>query len=805
MRAAGLIRRGWRATVVFALLAGLAGGIAMAMVGAGRRTATAYDRFTDFADVPELIANFCPPDFSLEEGSLKDCYTYDPVAERDTIAALPEVKAVARGTFRGVSITPVDHPDDSLLASGFMVQDEGIASPTGRYLVVDGTDASGPSEVVVNEHLAETAGLEVGDRVDLTFWAEDELGSFADDATFHGPRVEARVAGIARGISDLAASSGATGSADEQGVLYGGPELTAATSTAAGYGGLLIDVVGDHLATSADAIQEAFPGRDFNLLPSLGDDEVEPTRDSIRYEAQAVTTLGIVVAIVIAAFVAQALARQSRREWSDGPALRAVGVTRRLAVSAALVRSLAISVPAIAVATITAIAVSPLGPIGQGRSAEVDPGVHVDPIVLLVGALGVALTVTLGITAPLLRGRVLRTAPRAGGHTREPRDLPLPPVLSMGLQFARRSPSGSVAEVGTALLGVGAAVAIAIAAAGLTASFDDLTNSPGRFGAPWDVSLGSTGADGTDEAQQLLKGTDHLRSSIDEAAVLTGTDMQVGDQTGWVHAFVPMDGVEDVIHPPIMEGRAPANEHEIALGAVTLRKLGLSVGDPVTMTSVAGGRFDLDIVGVAVINDNFEKSPGRGAVVSPELITKAAPEVNSGDPLVLRLRDGVDVQAFSDEVAAVYDGPVQGPVEPEAVRNVGRIRQIPALMAAVVAVLAIASLIHALVLSVGRNRRVLGVLKSMGFTRAQVAGTIACHAMAFALVALVVAVPLGIMVGRWGWRLIAEGLGVAAVSVVPPVAVSAVILGALVLANVAAAYPAWRAAHLRTAAALRAE
>ena len=172
---------------------------------------------------------------------------------------------------------------------------------------------------------------------------------------------------------------------------------------------------------------------------------------------------------------------------------------------------------------------------------------------------------------------------------------------------------------------------------------------------------------------------------------------------------------------------------------------------------------------------------------------------------MLNLRDGVDVESFTDEVAALYDGPVQGPVEPEAVRNVGRIRQIPALMAAVVAVLAIASLIHALVLSVGRNRRVLGVLKSVGFTRAQVGATVAWHAMAFAVVALVVAVPLGIMVGRWGWRLIAEGLGVAAVSVVPPVAVSAVIVGALVLANVAAAYPAWRAAHLRTAVALRSE
>ncbi|MET0904078.1 MAG: hypothetical protein ABWZ52_12620, partial [Acidimicrobiales bacterium] len=157
MRAAGLVRRGWRATVVFALLAGLAGGVAMGVVAAGRRTGTSFDRFAAFADAPELLANFCPPDFSLEGGSLADCYAYDAQAERDTIAALPEVNAVARGAFRGVSFTPVDHPDDSLLATGVVMQDEGIVSPSGRYQIVEGADASGATEIVVNEHLAEEA------------------------------------------------------------------------------------------------------------------------------------------------------------------------------------------------------------------------------------------------------------------------------------------------------------------------------------------------------------------------------------------------------------------------------------------------------------------------------------------------------------------------------------------------------------------------------------------------------------------------------------------------------------------------
>ena len=46
----------------------------------------------------------------------------------------------------------------------------------------------------------------------------------------------------------------------------------------------------------------------------------------------------------------------------------------------------------------------------------------------------------------------------------------------------------------------------------------------------------------------------------------------------------------------------------------------------------------------------------------------------------------------------------------------------------VVALLAVVSLVHALVLAISRNRRVLGVLKGLGFTRRQVGGTVAWHA-----------------------------------------------------------------------------
>ena len=122
-----------------------------------------------------------------------------------------------------------------------------------------------------------------------------------------------------------------------------------------------------------------------------------------------------------------------------------------------------------------------------------------------------------------------------------------------------------------------------------------------------------------------------------------------------------------------------------------------------------------------------------------------------------------------------------------------------------VALLAIASLVHALVLSVGRNRRPLGVLKSLGFTRAQVGGTVACQANAFGLVALVTAVPLGVFLGRQVWALVAEQLGVPDVPQVPVASAAAVVLVGLLVVNLVASYPAWRAARLPTAVALRSE
>jgi putative ABC transport system permease protein len=373
-------------------------------------------------------------------------------------------------------------------------------------------------------------------------------------------------------------------------------------------------------------------------------------------------------------------------------------------------------------------------------------------------------------------------------------------VLSAGVHLARRGRSGALVQESTALIGVAAAIAVGIAAVSLAASFDDLVNTPERFGATWDLSM--SGSSLSDDATQPTS-DEGVRDQIAAAAAITGADFDVDGETAWIHAFAPIDGIDDVVPLPISEGRAPA-DGEIALGEITLRKIGKTIGDSVTITSPATGEHQLKVVGVAIINDTFEASPGRGGVVTPEVMTIVAPEA-SGDPVVLDLKPGADVDDVTRRLGAIYDGPVQPPVEQVALLNVGRVRYVPFVMAGVVALLAIASLVHALVLSVGRNRRPLGVLKSLGFTRAQVGGTVACQANAFGLVALVTAVPLGVFLGRQVWGLVAEQLGVPDVPLVPVASVATVVLVGLLVVNLVASYPAWRAARLPTATALRSE
>jgi ABC-type antimicrobial peptide transport system permease subunit len=142
---------------------------------------------------------------------------------------------------------------------------------------------------------------------------------------------------------------------------------------------------------------------------------------------------------------------------------------------------------------------------------------------------------------------------------------------------------------------------------------------------------------------------------------------------------------------------------------------------------------------------------------------------------------------------------------PAEIVNYRSLGDTPVFLGAGLAAAAIAALGLTLVASVRRRRRDLAVLKMLGFTRGQLAVTIAWQSTIVALIGTVVGVPAGIALGRWLWDLFARDIHAVPDPSVPVVLIAVIALGAILLANVVAAAPARYAARTSTALLFRAE
>jgi ABC-type antimicrobial peptide transport system permease subunit len=130
---------------------------------------------------------------------------------------------------------------------------------------------------------------------------------------------------------------------------------------------------------------------------------------------------------------------------------------------------------------------------------------------------------------------------------------------------------------------------------------------------------------------------------------------------------------------------------------------------------------------------------------------------------------------------------------------------LPLALGAFLVLLAVGAVGHALATAVHRRRSELAVLRALGMTPRQSRLVVVTQASVLAAVGLAVGVPLGVAVGRFVWRLVAVNTPLA---YHPPLALWALVLIgplALLAANLLAAWPAQRAARLRSAQILRAE
>ena len=573
------------------------------------------------------------------------------------------------------------------------------------------------------------------------------------------------------------------------------------------------------------------------LVPNLGPvggsttwaPYVAKAERTIRPEAVAIGLFGLIAALAALVINGQVIGRLVRRNSADGAVVRALGAGPGMAMADGLVGVIGAVVAGSLLATAVAVGLSPLAPLGPVRPVYPDLGVSFDWTVLGLGF--VLFLVVLTGTALLVAYRLAphRLAARARRPERDPAwnraaaSTGLPPSAVLGLRSALGSGSAqSVAPVRSALLGAVVAVVVIVTSVTFGASLNALVSQPSLFGWNWDYALlaGFSGAENLPAAQ---------------TAALLDHDPAVAHWTGVYFESTELDrrGVPVLamtpgasVGPSMLSGHALAAPSQIVLGPATLATLHAHLGSTV-VANVDGRVWTLHVVGTATLptiggSGQPVMEMGSGAVMATSLFS-ATDRNQQGSPVAgpmaafITIKPGVSQPAALhslDHATAVLnrpsdpDGPIGGVVSalrPAEIANYRTVGATPALLAAVLAAGAVGALGLTLVASVRQRRRQFAVLKALGFTRRQLAASVAWQSSLAAVIGVIVGVPIGVALGRFLWTLFARGISAVPHPTVPVASVLGVALGAIVFANLVALFPGRVAARTRTSLLLRAE
>jgi ABC-type lipoprotein release transport system permease subunit len=768
------IRRAWPASVAIAVFAGLVAAVPMVLLSTSRYGDRAFERFLSWADPPELVVNVCPPGMDPEVDGLDVCIQdVDMAGDARRIAELDHVRSASVGGY--VFGQGGADPDRSTWGPPLGGYAGTGPAPTaaGRPIVVEGrvADRDAPDEITLNESAARRLGIGVGDSFHLAAPGSDDV-------------VTSTVVGIVRIVDHFLPVDDATSAAFN--VREGW--IAANRDRVVSFDSVIVQTEDGHAEEVSAAIPQTFEGQRVNVEDFVPADQHRISRQALTFESNALVAVAVASALAGAALVSQVVTRRSRVELAQAGTLRALGATDRFLAGSVALRWVPVAVGAVVVAVV-ALALSPaLGPFGVARrgpwsgSPRLDgpaatAGVVLLPLAVLVPAL---LTVRRRTVAP----------PRVAGAVG-------PGVVSrVAGTFLRQSlERRSVGSMATAVLVSSAALAALMGAVTVTASLARVVDEPHRYGAPFDA-LVPAALDAPTELADM--------DGIEGATVFAGTDVRIGGEKVWVQAAMPFDGV-DPVPPVVFEGRAPATVDEVALAPITLREVGLSVGDVVEIPDIDGEAHEFRIVGVAPITDGYEHNVGLGGLFTMEGLRLLDPisTTNIGDV-------GVRVDPERrDEVLSVVQAAYPGafvpfPV-PSTLANARRISDLPVLLALGGAAAAAATFAHALLVTTRHRRRELAVLRALGMLRRQTFGVIAAMAVALAAIVAVVGGIAGLVVGGWGWQLLSDAFGLSPSVSYPVLVLVAAPVAAVAVAFLAAGWPARRAAGTTPGRVLRAD
>ena len=464
----------------------------------------------------------------------------------------------------------------------------------------------------------------------------------------------------------------------------------------------------------------------------------------------------------------------------------------------------------------TSVAASPFFPVGLGRRIDPDVGLHLH--------LGYVLP-AVAVAVVLMVCGVALVAWRAAGLARHDGSAHPPPGLVLAVRRQTPVPVGlgttMAFDPGTGRRRVPVRPALAASMVGVigvvaTLTINDGINDalahPERAGVVADLEISPTGAD------PAASPTDEWVARVIAAA---GPGAAVAQQS---RAVVPVDGVgvqtlamspagsgggtAPAIQLTVIEGRSPGQPGEAAIGPKTARDRSLRVGDTIAVDGIA---TPLRLVGITLFPPEVHVGFDEGVLVHPddfELLASAVKADNVVERwLAVDFPDDADIEqaAVAIDVALAGSAQITFVETPIELSNLRNIRTLPIVLAGFLGLLAVSSLALVFAISVRRRSRDFAILRALGLGRQSVHMVLNSQGTAIAAFGLLLGVPLGILVGRQGWKWIAGRVPLEYVAPFTAVAILISVPVAVLVANTLALWPGRRVATMRLVDQLRVE
>ncbi|MGH9273852.1 MAG: ABC transporter permease [Acidimicrobiales bacterium] len=787
-----------RSGLALAALVGLAGAVVLAAWAGARRTDSAYGRLTELVNHADIVVT--------ADG---DASLFDPSI------ALDGPGVAAAGQVNGYSAVEL-RPDGTLNLERFSAllapADTTAFYELNRFRLAEGRlpDPEAADEVVVPELMRDN-GYPIGTVVDLclvdffealsfgegvlegTATPEQEQAFVNDVCVVHHLRV---VGASLPGPDEVVLRE----SSEADVFMVASPALAAHAGRPELFNFVLVKMTpGADIGAYVDGILDATPPdagvsvQASALRTTVVDRTIEPY-------VRALALFALVAALASLGVLGPAIVGWAGTPNTDRAPLLALGLPSHQLRLAAALRGAALGLGAAAVAIVIAIGVSGQFPIGIAARIEPRPGVRIDGLTMVLGAVSIVLVSALlgalsatRASAPVRRpSRVAELLQGAG----------VGPSASAGVRAAL-SGDGRGAGALRSVAGVAVAIVAVVTALTYQAGLGRLLDTPERYGWTWDNVL---------EAQD--EGFDpQLVPSLEAEPAVTGLSlgyriMLLRDGAG-VQSFA-FDRVKGDVYPLIVDGRAPRGDTEIALGGQTLDRLGASIGDELTFRGPNGAHVDLTVVGTTLLpflSLGQDLSVAEGGLVDVSLLAQLGqPDVAIA---ILDLAPGTSreqIAALEAQSATPFHGyDLDGPTYTADLRGYDGVRGTPLLLAGILAVLGLGVLAHTIAGSVRQRGRELAVLRSVGFSSRDLRATVRWNALTLVVVCLVLAVPVGVGLGRTFWTSFAQGIGLVDDAVTPVGAIAVVGVATLLGAVVLAVLPGRRAGQVAPATVLRSE